>query len=124
MTNTNDAGTLASAISELLANQTGPGQFIFALPKDVASDAAGLKKYTYRAKDYREQVSRYKFGVVLYYPNHDVVKWKLRFALCCFAEGGQSSDQFDAITLLNYCKPVDLINALKERVQAAELGLK
>lgn len=118
MSEKEEAHTLADAIQKVLAAtkkaSRTPGFFIFPLARDVASSAAGLTPYKY-FKDYVLKTAYYKFGIVTWDPV-GTSAWKLSFCLCCFQDGGQASENFDAITMLNYCSPKEIIDALKERV--------
>lgn len=116
--------TLTDAIAKVLESVPGgvkEGVFVFELPKKVSSAAAGLRRFDFR-KNCQTFVASYRFAVVHYtkrYTGWDTTNrepWGFRFGLCCFEDGGQDCN-IDALTLLNYCKPKDLIEQLEARVQ-------
>lgn len=109
--------TLTSALTEIMKSigATEHGHFIFPLNAAVASNSAGLKEYEYTIK-YKKKTAFYKFVSVSYGKAYGSAGWKFNFQLTCFPDGGQPSNYFDAITLLNYCTPADLLSALESRV--------
>lgn len=110
--------TLTEILTELVAaiKTQGPGTFIFPLPREVSSESAGLLRHEYR-RNYKTFVAFYKFGCIDY--RHERLStWKFQFRLACFADGGQTSNVFDALTMLNYCTPTDVRAAFERRAKA------